>query len=508
MNGTKHLRIDANDWLNFMSMFYKAISALILLVIVGSSDQIYAQTILTSSPEKVGFNYSNFEVLGKNGQGIIVWLNGEKEDVIESFYDNMQLHWRKNLALPDEDFLVQKIFLNADTVMLFYTTQQKSVVVLKSILLSATLSALGPGQIVDTLSTTTYSNAPILKFYLRPEKDGVTIAEQSKNISEKKQITFLQLNRHLITQVKQICIVTDFKQGRFIDLVCGWNQTIYVLSGDAQIKNTDNSFPFTAYEIIRFDQAFKSDSLTFTSVQNPLSDSHIVFDKKNNLISVGGLSATEPGNIATQIFYWRMNADSFQTEEKKFISISDSLINKLKESSSTKKTYGFENFVVTQIVPRADGGIILMCEVQTMFSESNNTPGFSNFGISSSPLTITYYHFNEMALFSFNNKGETQWSEVIHKKQQTQNDGGYFSSYSLLVCPDKLHIIYNDMMNGQMNVTDYSIEPVGQNLSSQLFNADHLGLLIAPQLGKQISNNELVIPSYRHNYLQFVKFTF
>jgi len=131
---------------------------------------------------------------------------------------------------------------------------------------------------------------------------------------------------------------------------------------------------------------------------------------------------------------------------------------------------------------------------------------YGPFGIASS-VTITYYHYDDIVLFSFDAMGNIEWRKVLHKRQETEGDNGYFSSYSMLIS-NQLDFIYNDNTSGQNNVASYSIKPTGEMVRADLFNSDQKGVQLIPKYGKQVSAHELVIPSVKRNFVQFVKFTF
>ena len=71
-----------------------------------------------------------------------------------------------------------------------------------------------------------------------------------------------------------------------------------------------------------------------------------------------------------------------------------------------------------------------------------------------------------------------------------------------------LQFIYNDVINGQTSVADFMIDATGKQQRSDVFNADRKGVMVIPRSSKQISPNELIMPSLKRNYLQFVKVSF
>ncbi|MBA2407249.1 MAG: hypothetical protein H0V65_04560 [Chitinophagales bacterium] len=156
---------------------------------------------------------------------------------------------------------------------------------------------------------------------------------------------------------------------------------------------------------------------------------------------------------------------------------------------------------------KRDGGAILVAESASVSSESYTSNSYGTFGISSG-FTVNYYHYDDIAVFSFQKDGKLEWKQILHKKQATEGDGGYYSSFITMIAPASLYFIYNDMSNAQTNVANYNIDPSGNHQRKELLNADRKGVMLIPQSAKQISPTELLVPSIKRNYLQFVKISF
>jgi len=71
-----------------------------------------------------------------------------------------------------------------------------------------------------------------------------------------------------------------------------------------------------------------------------------------------------------------------------------------------------------------------------------------------------------------------------------------------------LQLIYNDGINGQTSVAGFNIDVNGNQERVDIFNSDRKGVMVIPRSSKQISPNELIMPSLKRNYLQFVKVSF
>ncbi|MDZ7848739.1 MAG: hypothetical protein U5L96_19525 [Owenweeksia sp.] len=56
----------------------------------------------------------------------------------------------------------------------------------------------------------------------------------------------------------------------------------------------------------------------------------------------------------------------------------------------------------------------------------------------------TYYVHNDIIVINVNPDGEIAWLSHVPKTQITTDDGGYYSSYLMMVEKDRINFVYND----------------------------------------------------------------
>ena len=216
--------------------------------------------------------------------------------------------------------------------------------------------------------------------------------------------------------------------------------------------------------------------------------------------------ALAPGTESNGIILLRFQLQG-KSINKKLIAYSADLLSQLTGNISPKRSDGFFSFQPSDMVVKNDGGIIFLAESYSISTDAFNSSGYGNFGGSTS-LTVNYYHFDEVIALSFNDTGGVEWNQVIHKKQQTESDGGIFSSFALLIAPTNLLLVYNDFAAGMDVLSTFTLWPDGKVEHNEIFNADKKGLLPLVKEGKQISPNEMVMPSLKKGYLQYLKILF
>ncbi len=107
-------------------------------------------------------------------------------------------------------------------------------------------------------------------------------------------------------------------------------------------------------------------------------------------------------------------------------------------SRSGKSDPQLDNFFLKHLVPLKDGSFYLVGEHYYTFIDRIYDPRTNT--------TSTTEHFNyEFLLVAyFDEKGGFQWLKRIPKIQNSTNDNGYYSSFSLFNKNDDLYFIYND----------------------------------------------------------------
>ena len=62
-----------------------------------------------------------------------------------------------------------------------------------------------------------------------------------------------------------------------------------------------------------------------------------------------------------------------------------------------------------------------------------------------------FYNYNDIIIVNIQPDGVIEWSTRIPKRQETLNDGGYYSSYAMATVRDRFYFIYNDNSRNYRN---------------------------------------------------------
>ncbi len=167
-------------------------------------------------------------------------------------------------------------------------------------------------------------------------------------------------------------------------------------------------------------------------------------------------------------------------------------------------TVQLNDYKLHDLIPRADGGTILLAERYYVTTLSTGSAAGSG------SYTTYYYHYNNIIVVSINPTGDIQWATKIPKFQVSTNDFGFYSSFATMVTDDKLYLIYNDhkanLQSGEAGVTrNFSIrekngivvlatiDDLGKLSRRELFPNTEIEAVTVPKLCKQVSKTQMLM---------------
>ncbi len=478
-----------------------------LISAITFSYNAYAQEITYSAPQKITTGHARVDVLGKNSQGIIVRHIGRNSDEMLAYYDNLQLRWKKPTPKKEKNGKLEQVVLYNDSVVFFYSIIVKNITLLKAFKANARLESATPPVIVDTINRTLINAAPDLRFSFTPDKSRILIYYEDAAFSSTKTLYARCFGPDLKSIWASTWKVKSMEAPFLIEAVLDLEGNAAVVLGESYVKNFNNDFACSALFAYRIKE--KGKKLTeniLSEKEHLLTPCKARIDLNSGNLLLAGLYARSAG-IESEGAYFFIVQDKDSSVIKKFEPHSVEFLTQLTGNNPPKKNDGFYEFQPKDLIVTRDGGGILITEAISVSSESYAGSNYGTFGISSG-FTINYYHYDEVAVFSFNGNGMVKWKQILHKKQATEGDGGYYSSFATIISPDALHFIYNDVQNGQTTVGGYNIDVTGKQEHIEVFNADRKGVLLIPMSARQVSPNEIVVPSLKRSYLQFVKIMF
>ena len=227
-------------------------------------------------------------------------------------------------------------------------------------------------------------------------------------------------------------------------------------------------------------------------------DYRVDFDNINNNLVLAGLYGDKYKSRADGYFILRDDSIDFTPFEQELY--------RSLELNNKRKVNSLEDFVIADLVIRADGGLILITEMQREFSRKSSV-GESR-RQSFDMRAYTDYYNEDLVVFSIHPDGKKHWSRILRKKQFSQDDGGYFSSFFIFKSPTELRLIFNDEIKQDNTVSEYILNPIGENERNIVMNTEYQKLKLRFLEGIQISTSDFIVPSERNNKFNLVKVSF
>jgi hypothetical protein len=469
---------------------------------------ILAQEVELSTPQKVNTGISRVEILGKTSQGILVRHTEKEEDHVLAFSGELRLNWSRRIPINEKNAEIREIFTTPDSITFFFTVVNKGVTVLKAIRTSARLESNARLVVCDTLSRNFLVAPTQAQFALGADKRSVFYWFPDPNFENNELIHLRMLNGLLQRQWELTYRVKGFENPEVLSGVVDSANNVLLVVGEYKDRSVRNDFPFTALMMVSLREkgnkirshVLRTNDLFYSA---PLTK----LDAFTGDVAIAGLYGHSAGVESRGFYLLKYSGARDTLHLQSHLPHTTEFLSQLTGSPAPRKSDGFYNFQPVELIVKRDGGAVILAEAQSATSEAMGSAGMSGFGFSSG-FIVNSFHYDEIAVISANAEGRADWKTILHKKQETEGDGGYYSSFSTMISGNKAFFVYNDEFNGQSVVSYYSLDRAGNQARTELFNSERKGVMPVMKLAKQISANELVIPSLKRNYLQFIKITF
>jgi hypothetical protein len=210
---------------------------------------------------------------------------------------------------------------------------------------------------------------------------------------------------------------------------------------------------------------------------------------------------------------------------------------KAEREGNTKKQVELFSYSLDNLVLRSDGGALLIAEQYYVESQRDNDyygygSGFYNgyynprSGYYNNSLNQIedHYNYNDIIVVNIKPTGEIEWTARIPKRQETVNDGGYYSSYAMSIVKDRIFFVFNDNVknfqekkrpetvyyfNGNSSIIALAeVTRDGSVNTYPLFSNKEAGALTIPKICKQSGKNKMTIYGERGQKYRFANITF
>ena len=472
-----------------------------------------AQTITKSISEKVSSHFSDYEIIGKNDAGLVVHYFGNNESELVTYDNQLKISNRKALPFKGKGVSLENIILLQEKILLFYTTNGSNYQYFKIKILDDRLNIPDESVLLDSIPLASIGNAKA--FYVKTSPDKSKILTFS--IVKSKVAYFIRFNI-LSDSIRML-------NRNVFSVTEGNNLTLKSIkinnSGNViAIVGNESNFDYSDYNYERFT------TLTFNRNTNTIAELTMqntdyvyknliseVSTKREMVYITASYKNTKSKNdigIAYQIIDLRTNTILLNTK----MPFTDEILQK--SQTNDFKTWQDKASLVKpkRIVPRSDGGFILITEGEYKFTKAerinttNNSIYYNSTPYAPSVRYIEQNQYYDIGVFSVNTDGTIDWQATMPKAQVSENDEGYYSSFAFLEANNVLKFLYNEDFYNIGNFVEYNVNPNGLTKRLSVMNSEKQNLVLVPLKAKQLDGNSIVIPSEQKRNLQFVLFQY
>lgn len=442
---------------------------------------------------------SKYEIIGKINETVMMIVEENGFYKVHAFTEEMTDKWERSLKMEKKTARISGFIPRQNDFSVFYSYRHKGKNYLKQRRLDEKLN------IIDSVTLKIFpkrSLSPTMYFETSQNKTKALI--YSIENSNQFEVTVVD-NDSMRVEIDAQFKAEDFSyQQDFLQAVIDNNGGAYFIfeKNNRKSKINDNHF-----RVFYFNS--KSNQTTFfdISMNNKLwHDVYFDYDNINDKLLVAGYYSEETILEAHGVFFMTVSPNnpdnitsSFEEFDEEYLA---SVLGK-----KVKKNVGFGDVVIQEVVPRLDGGILMIGERYKEESR-DRMAGDPYQRRTYDRIDQTDYFYNEILLYSFHPNGELHWTEVLHKKQYSQDDNGVFSSFFLFLNKAKIRFLYNDSIKRSDTVYEYVVAGNGTSERNSLFNTKEDQLMLRLSESVQISSNVIIVPSERRSTVKLVKMTF
>ena len=479
---------------------------ILLISLILSAAAGMAQVTDVSSPTRMSPRLNKVRIIGKNQDGYVIRFSGN-EELIHVYDNDLKLSSARTLDLKGGD--LQQVLLNKTGASLIYLRPDKRQSILMMQPVNSKFLDISTPLAIDTfadrhdlvdanLHFKVSLDQNYMLFYYPVFEEGKVKSMQMTCIDRAATViymTYLPIGRP----------EKDMEYAKTLGDNNGNGYLIFTAEKDAK----DNVYG-DEYYVTRIDKNNGTQtSYTIKCEKEIFSEPQFEIDNVNGSLLFCGFydDKGDPADAAANgFFYLRYDAPNGVLKQSTYSPFPALFMNSLTGRDVTGMNNRLFTFNIRKMLLRLDGGALITAEsvikdkreIVTMSPSMMSTP-YNTYR------TVYTFAYNDVIAFSFKPDGAIDWNTVLRKKQLSEDDGGFNSSFAFVNEKDKVHFLYLDEISTAGGVNEYQLSSKGTYERVILFGQEDKDVYIIPKLGKQVAPNEMVLPSVKNGSFRLVR---
>lgn len=493
----------------------------LFLSVIGFS--VSAQKIVYSEPEKDDSRRLNFEIIGKMEGNYLIYKNiRNKHSIVVLDKEMQQISKEEQDYIPDDNRVINTDFFSySNFSYLIYQYQKKNIVYCMGVKIDANGKKISDVVQLDTTQIGFAASNRIYTVLSSEDKNEIIVFKINSKNKKLFRITTLLFNGKLELQKKSHLVLDMDERNEYL--------------GEFYLDN-DGDLIFTRFYRANNDnidrasliiKPAQSDSLLIKDLKVDniyLDEIHIKIDNFTRRYFITSFFYKQRRTNIDGLYFYVWDKQAAKPIIEDTVTFSDEFRREARGEASVRTA--FNDHFIRQIIPKRDGGFILCSESYYTTSRYNSWNRWNYLYGSPflNPMDYYYYspyynnslywnsrynnnqsvryHADNIAIFSINQSGKLEWSNVIGKTQFDDESDDEIS-YGIMNTGGQLHFLFNQMEKRLNLLNDYTISPEGQlNRNPTLKNLDR-GYEFMPKYARQVSARQMIIPCVYRNSVCF-----
>lgn len=498
----------------------------VLCVLLLFSFSAFSQKIVYSEPQRDETRRMNFEIVGKISGNFLVYKSISGKNYI-SVYNNDMEQTKRVLHdyIPYDRLINIDFFSYNDFAYMVYQYQRRNVVYCEGVKIDGEGKKISDVISLDTSHIGFAANNRIYSAISSEDKENIMVFKINSRNKLKYLITTLLFDEQLNLKKRSQFVLPMEERDNYLDK--------FTLDNDGDLV-------FARFNRSNNESIFKTDLIwkqaqadTFTAIPVPhekiyLDEPHVKVDNVNKRYFLTSFYYKQRRGNIDGFYFYTWDKETQKPLMHNALTLSEELRNEARGDATVKTA--FNDYFIRNIILKRDGGFIISSEAYYTTSRLNNWNRWNYlYGMpmstfdyySYSPLYGSWWwrnqyynrggavrhHADNITIFSFDNEGQLEWSNVIHKGQFDDESDDRIS-YQLFNTGGQLHFLFNQEEKRNLLLNDFTLSADGEiNRNPTLKNLDK-GFEFMAKYGKQVSSRQMIIPCFYRNYICFAKVEF
>lgn len=452
------------------------------------------QTIEWGNPQKLKNKNLYAQIIGENSSGLYMLRckNAEfaSDVIIEKYKSNLSLELSIDVPLTVNGLLERVLIVEGD-LYLFMSAKNigANTIDILSQKLDANLKPVGQPKVLCNFAANLYLEKRKIQIKTNAAKTMVGIMFLSKSADNQgcKLNVFAYKGAEQQVFGKQFPIQAEPKE-------------VFLTAFD--LDNQGNSFVLLDYPRETTSKAIDPRAF-FMYAYYPESDRMLAYElgneklfieelgmainNFNKTVSVFGFcSGTSDGDV-NSYFFERFSIESKEQTLQFSKEVNPEMLEKLVPGRLEKTPVSLKNFYIRKLIPRSDGGILVVAEKFTRIEQRYN------YYLNNMPMegVRVIFNYDEVAIASFEASGEIQFIDPIRKKQSMVGDQGT-AGIAVVSTPDNILVLYNSELDKDGNIMIHQTNYQGKSDEKILIKNTNFSIALIPAEYKQVGALSLV----------------